>query len=161
MASSSTSPLAQPQKQQGISVLVYVGAVIVVLLLGGWLYFDRFAPKPVQDAQLTPEGKAYAGNLRLSDVGMKATDSFAGQTIVEIEGKIANAGDKPLESVEIYCVFADPYGQLILRRRLPIVSSKMGGLKPGETKPFRLPFDDIPESWNNEIPRLVIASVKF
>jgi hypothetical protein len=37
----------------------------------------------------------------------------------------------------------------------------MGGLKPGESKPFRLPFDDIPESWNNEIPRLVIASVQF
>jgi hypothetical protein len=140
---------------------VYVAAAIVVLGLAGWFYFDRFAPRPVQDAQLTPEGKAYAGSLHLSEVGMKATDSFAGQTIVEIEGKIANAGDKPLQSVEIYCVFADPYGQLILRRRLPIVSSKMGGLKPGETKPFRLPFDDIPESWNNEIPRLVIASVQF
>ncbi len=158
---SSSSPLAQPRKQQGISVQVYVIAAMVMLGLAGWIYFDRFAPKPGQDAQLTAEGKAYAGNLRLSDVGMKATDSFAGQTIVEVEGKIANAGDKPLESVEIYCVFADAYGQLILRRRLPIVSSKMGGLKPGETKPFRLPFDDIPESWNNEIPRLVIASVTF
>jgi hypothetical protein len=158
---SSSSPLARPQKRQGISVQVYVAAAIVLLGLGVWFYFDRFAPQPVQDAQLTAEGKAYAGNLHLSEVGMKATDSFAGQTIVEIEGKIANAGDKVLQSVEIYCVFADPYGQLILRRRLPIVRSNMGGLKPGETKPFRLPFDDIPESWNNEIPRLVIASVQF
>jgi hypothetical protein len=149
------------REKQGIGVQVYVAAVAVVLGLGVWLYFDRFAPKPNQDAQLTPEGKAYVQNLRLSDVGMKATDSYAGQTIVEIEGKIGNAGDRPLETVEIFCVFSDPYGQLILRRRLPIVGSKMGGLKPGETKPFRLPFDDIPQSWNNEIPRLVIASIQF
>ena len=157
---SSPSSLVRREKQ-GISVPMVVAAVVVVLGLGIWLYFDRFAPKPAQDAQLTAEGKAYVGNLRLSDVGMKATDSFAGQTIVEIEGKIGNAGPRAMETVEIYCVFSDPYGQLILRRRLPIVTAKMGGLKPGETKPFRLPFDDIPQSWNNEIPRLVIASIKF
>lgn len=157
---SSSSPLVRREKQ-GISVQMVVAACVVLLGLVVWFYFDRFAAKPIQDPPLTPEGKAYAENLRLSGVGMKATDSYAGQTIVEIEGKIGNIGARPLESVEIYCVFSDPYGQLILRRRLPIVSAKMGGLKPGETKPFRLPFDDIPQSWNNEIPRLVIASVKF
>jgi hypothetical protein len=80
---------------------------------------------------------------------------------VEIEGKIANAGDRPLDTVEIYCVFRDPYGQLVLRRRLAIVSPRMGGLKPGETKSFRLPFDDLPASWNQAMPQLVIAGVKF
>jgi hypothetical protein len=158
---SSSSPLTGREKQQGISVQVVVAAALVFAGLGVWFTYDHFAARPVQDAPLTAEGKAYVENLRLSEVGMKATDSYAGQTIVEIEGKIGNAGPRPLESVEIYCVFSDPYSQLILRRRLPIVSAKMGGLKPGETKPFRLPFDDIPQSWNNEIPRLVIASVKF
>lgn len=158
---SSPSSLAGRQKQGGISVQGYVVAALVVAGVGLWLYFDRFAPPPPQEAQLTPEGKAYVENLRLSGVAMKAADSYAGQTVVEIEGKIGNAGPRPLQTVEIYCVFSDPYGQLVLRRRLPIVSSKMGGLKPGETKPFRLPFDDIPPSWNNEIPRLVIASITF
>jgi hypothetical protein len=37
----------------------------------------------------------------------------------------------------------------------------MGGLKPGETKSFRLPFDNLPDSWNQGMPQLVIASVKF
>ena len=46
--------------------------------------------------------------------------------------------------MEIYCVFYDPYGQLVLRKRVPIVSARMGGLKPGETKSFRLPFDELP-----------------
>ena len=45
--------------------------------------------------------------------------------------------------------------------RVSIVSGRMGGLKPGETKTFRLPFDEIPESWNQALPQLVIAGVKF
>ena len=81
--------------------------------------------------------------------------------VVEIEGKIGNTGDRPLDVVEIYCMFYDTYGQMVLQPRVPIVSARMGGLKPGETKSFRLPFDEIPESWNQAMPQLVIAGVKF
>jgi hypothetical protein len=28
-------------------------------------------------------------------------------------------------------------------------------------RPFRLPFDDIPASWNNQMPQLVIARIGF
>jgi hypothetical protein len=34
-------------------------------------------------------------------------------------------------------------------------------LKPGESRDFRLPFDDIPGSWNNQMPQLVIARIEF
>jgi hypothetical protein len=58
-------------------------------------------------------------------------------------------------------VFYDGYGQMVLRKRVPIVSTRMGGLKPGEVKSFRLPFDEIPSSWNQQMPQLVIAGVNF
>jgi hypothetical protein len=58
-------------------------------------------------------------------------------------------------------VFQDYNGKAALRQRVPIVNIKMGGLKPGETKSFRLPFDNLPDSWNQAMPQLVIASVKF
>jgi hypothetical protein len=116
---------------------------------------------PAQEIALTPEAKAYVQKLKLDDVTMQATGSYIGQDIVEIEGKIGNAGERGLETVEIYCIFRDAYGQLVLRKRLPIVTSRMGGLKPGETKSFRLPFDELPTSWNQAMPQLVIAGVKF
>src|SRR5262245_37857679 len=92
------------------------------------------------ELELSAEAKDYvrSSGLQLADVEMKATDSYVGQTIVEINGKIGNTGARPIDVVDIYCVFRDTYGQLVLRRRLSIVSPKMGGLKPGETKPFRL-----------------------
>jgi hypothetical protein len=37
----------------------------------------------------------------------------------------------------------------------------MGDLGPGDTKSFRLAFDSIPESWNKQMPDLVIAQVVF
>jgi hypothetical protein len=144
----------------GSSVKLSVFVAMLAIAGGGYFYLARTSA-PVADAPLTPEGKAYIDNLRLSDVGMQANDTYVGQTLVEVQGKIGNAGSRGLEQVEIYCVFSDSNGQLVLRKRLPIVRARTGGLKPGETKSFRLPFDDIPPSWNQAIPRLVIASVKF
>ena len=138
-----------------------IAAAAALVGAGLWWYLEKSAPVSAPDAPLTAEGKAYVENLRLSDVGMKATDSYAGQTIVEIEGKIGNNGDRAIDVVEIYCAFYDANGHLVYKPRVPIVSARMGGLKPGETKSFRLPFDEIPDSWNQALPLLIIAGVKF
>jgi hypothetical protein len=141
--------------------LLYIAGAIALLGAGVWGYMEYGSRHPSGVIVLTPEAKAYARNLQLSDVEMKASENYFKQTVVEIDGKIANTGARPLDTVEIYCIFHDPYGQLVLRRRLPIVGGRIGGLKPGETKSFRLPFDDLPESWNQAMPQLVIAAVKF
>ncbi|MSV35000.1 MAG: hypothetical protein EXQ47_05300 [Bryobacterales bacterium] len=143
------------------SPLLYIGGVIALLGASIWGYTEYAARHSGSAMALTPEAKAYVRNLQLSDVEMKASENYFKQTVVEISGKIANAGDRPLASIEIYCIFHDPYGQLVLRQRLPIVGGRVGGLKPGEMKSFRLPFDDLPQSWNQAMPQLVIAAVKF
>jgi hypothetical protein len=141
-------------------VLMVIGLAAVVLLAAWYLFFRGGPPTP-EKPLLTPEAKAYVKHLALSDVEMKAKESYLKQAVVEITGKITNTGERPLKVVEINCVFFDPYGQVVLRQRVPIVSQRMGGLKPGEAKSFRLPFDDIPESWNQALPQLVIARIVF
>ena len=116
---------------------------------------------PQMPPTLTDQAKAYVRNLKLAGVEMKATDSLMGGQLVEILGKITNNGDRELKQVDLNCVFYDPYGQVILRQRSSIVRPKLGGLKPGETKPFRLPFDTIPQSWNQTMPQMVIAGILF
>ncbi len=107
------------------------------------------------------EAKAYIQSLGLGEVEMNAAESFGGQQLVEITGKVTNRGDRSLRKVDLNCVFYDPYGQVVLRETVPIVRSDRGGLKPGETKPFRLPFDNIPSSWNQSMPSMVMAGVVF
>lgn len=142
--------------------MAVVIGVVLVLGAAGFFFLDRASrqPPPPPPA-LTADAKAYVRNLKLSDVQMQAHEDYFKQQIVEITGTIANAGDRPLQVVDINCVFYDPYGQVVLRQRVPIVSRKAGGLAPGASKPFRLPFDTLPESWNNQMPQLVIAAIEF
>jgi hypothetical protein len=131
---------------------------IAVFALSAWR-----GNRPAPDLPLSDDAKAYVHNqfLQLEDVSMKATESYVKQNLVEIEGKIGNAGDRTVDVVEVYCYFRDASGQAVYRPRVAIVSTGMGGLKPGEMKSFRLPFDEVPQSWNQSMPQLVIAAVKF
>jgi hypothetical protein len=131
---------------------------VAVVLAGGLLWFVS-RPKPAGGAApISADAKAYVHNLRLSGVSMKATESYVGQTVTEIQGQIANAGGRAIRRAEVTCVFYNSYGEVILRERVPIVAA---GLKPGETRAFRLPFDDIPGGWNRQMPQLVIAGIEF
>lgn len=139
-------------------------AILVLVAIGGGVFFflERASRQPPPSPPpLTGDAKAYVRNLRLLDVEMKAHESYLKQSVVEIVGKIGNEGDRILDLVEINCVFYDAYGQVVLRERVPIVSRKMGKLAPGEIKNFRLAFDNVPESWNQAVPSLVIARIDF
>jgi hypothetical protein len=152
--------IATEQKSVPVSVLVV--ALVVILGAGFFLYLDRASRRPPPaPAPLTAAAKAYVHSLQLMDVDMQKHESYMKQAVVEITGKIGNNGDRQLRVVEINCVFYDPYGQLVLRERVPIVSQKIGGLAPGEIKNFRLAFDNIPDSWNQALPQLVIAQIVF
>lgn len=141
---------------------LFLLSLVVALGAGLWFFFLRGPSTPPQPAGLTPEAKAYVRNLGLSEVAMQAKESYMKNTLLEITGKLSNKGGRPLRLVEITCIFTDPYGQPLLRQRVPIVRrSAAGPLKPGETRTFRLPFDNVPEGWNQTLPQLVIANIEF
>ena len=153
---------ATPKKKVSIPPLAIVIVLVLAAGLAGFLYLERAAKQPPPaPPPLTAEARLYVRYLKLSGVEMKAHESYLKQSVVEITGSIENAGNRKLNLVEIRCVFYDAYGQVVLRERVPIVSTKTGGVTPGETKTFRLPFDNIPESWNQMMPQLVIARIDF
>jgi len=137
--------------------------LVLAVLLGGVYAFLALRPvPPISQITLTPDAKAYVRSLKLSEVEMKAAESYMKNTLVEILGKITNNGDRTLRSVEINCIFYDAYGQVVLRERVPIVRIKDGPVfKPGDSRSFRLPFDSLPATWNQGMPQLVIARIEF
>jgi hypothetical protein len=142
--------------------MAIVIGLVLALGIGGFFYLDRAAKKPPPARPpLTGEARAYARNLKLTDVEMKAHESYLKQSVVEIVGNIQNLGDRVVKTVEINCVFYDAYGQVVLRERVPIVSPRIGAVSPREIKPFRLPFDNVPEGWNQVMPQLVMAGIEF
>lgn len=144
---------------RSVSVPVVVVVALLPILAGLIWYANKRASEPVPPPGVaTADAKAYVANLKLSGVEMKATENFAGGSVVEIVGKISNAGDRSIASVELSCIFYDVSGLVVLKERIPIVRTT---LAPGETKPFRLPFEGVPQSWNQALPSLVIAQIVF
>ncbi len=138
-----------------------VGATAAVVLLAGILFY---LSRPVQNGPPPPvsgEAKTYVSKLELSDVSIQATENFMKQRVVEIEGKIANQGNRELYGIDVYCLFYDVSGHEIHRERVPVLKGKGAPLRPGESRSFRLPFDALPEGWNQAMPRLVIAGINF
>jgi hypothetical protein len=144
------------------SPLIVIVPLLLALVGGAFWWLDyQSRHQASQRPTLTVEARAYLKYLALSDVSMQANESYLKQEVVEINGKIANKGDRQVKLVEINCVFHDAYGQVVLRERVVIAGKKTGDLRPGDTKDFRLAFDSIPQSWNKQMPDLVIAQILF
>jgi hypothetical protein len=136
------SAALNPSKRKRASLppaALIAGAVLAVGVAGFW-YLGRPGP-PKEQAPLTGPAKAYVRSLKLGNVDMQAHESYLKQSIVEITGNLGNTGDRILKSVEINCVFYDPYGKLLLRpapwRRArpspsawPSIMSPKAGIKP-------------------------------
>jgi hypothetical protein len=133
-----------------------------VLILGafGWLTFGP-GPAPPPPPKLTPEARAYLPSLALSNVRMQAAESYVQSRLVEILGDIANNGARTVRMAEVTCVFRNYSGEEVARERAFVVGGRSGPLAPGQTKTFRLPFDTIPDSWNQAMPTLIVAQIQF
>jgi hypothetical protein len=145
-----------------ISPASIVIGLAMILILGAfsWLTFGP-KPAPPPPPVLTEEAKQYLNNLALSNVHMQAAESMVNQRVVEILGDITNKGDRTVRLAEVTCVFDDYYGKELKRERVAIVGKTTGPLTPGVSKPFRLAFDDLADSWNQALPKLVIAQIQF
>jgi hypothetical protein len=168
-----------PKKKFTIPPMAIVAGVVVLVGAGGFLYLDRASKQmPAGPAPPTAEARAYAKNLRfvaddginLENPKMESHESYLKQSIVEISGNILNSGERQVDSVEITWLFKEPgavmpdgqlYQEVIWRERTPLVTKKMGGLAPGQFRHFRVSFDNIPDSWNQAMPSLVIAGIEF
>ena len=170
---------AVEQKKFTIPPMAIVAGFVVLLGAVGFLYLDRLSKQtPAGPPPPTAEARAYAKNLRfvaddgvnLENPKMESHESYLQQSIVEITGNIMNAGDRPVNSVDVTWIFYEPgavmpdghlYQEIILRKRASLVTKKMGGLAPGQFRHFSVSFDDIPDTWNQAMPQLVIAGIEF
>ena len=150
------------RRASGPAAPLLVLGVLVLLAggVGGYFWWQRQQPLPL-GPQLTEEARQYLPHLDLADVEMTAEDDFLEQTLVTIEGKIINQGDRTLTLIEVECVFREPNGIEIAREPRAIAGRRSGPLAPGGTQSFRLAFDAVPPDWNQVMPDLFISQIRF
>jgi hypothetical protein len=161
-------PSANPTTEQPESSLrpILVGIVIVGIVVGMLAFIFRAEEKkPVAPP-------AYAANLKFSDMKTSAAQNFVGATVSYIDGVITNTGDKSVIHAAVQVTFKDDMGQTAQREELPLRVLRTGGpydeavdfnvspLEPGQSKPFRLTFENISAQWNHAYPDLQITQVR-
>lgn len=144
---------------------ILIGIVIVAAVIGILVFILRSAQKP------PAEPPAYAASLRFSDLKASAAENFVGATVSYLDGSLTNTGDKTVIHAVVEVTFKDDMGQMAQREELPIHVLRTGGpydeavdlnvspLLPGQSKPFRLTFENISAQWNHAYPDLKVTQV--
>lgn len=136
-----------------------VTLVAVVAVAAALIFLSRPAPK--QPTGPSAAALAYLPYLHIADVKMNAAENLVQQQVVYVNGVLQNSGNRRLERVDVYCIFSGIDGKEIYRERVSLLRASGKPLGPGQSRPFQLPFDEIPDGWNQTPPRLQIAQIRF
>ncbi len=169
----SQDPTKEPRS---IVPWLIAGAVVVIILLV-LLFAGRHAAS--SNAALSNPGgaglapaDAYAASLPLSNVKMSESSSLSGAKQTYIDGDITNRGDKILTGVTVQVAFRDFTNQIsqketmrldLIRTHTPYTDTEpvsAAPIGPGQTREFRLIFDHVTSSWNQQYPEVRVIAVE-
>ena len=161
----SVNPNPMTEPEPSILRPILIGIVIVGIVVGALVLILR-------SQQTKPAAPpAYAANLQFSDLKASAAQNFVGATVSYLDGNLTNTGDKTVAHAVVQITFKDDLGQTAQREELPLHVLRSGGpydeavdlslspLAPGQSKPFRLTFENISAQWNHAYPDLQITQV--
>jgi hypothetical protein len=110
--------------------------------------------------------------LAISNLQMSEAANFAGGKVTYVDGTITNKGDKIVTGVTVVVTFHNDIGEppqitpmplTLIRTREPYVdieSVSAEPLKPGDSHDFRLIFDHVSPTWNQQFPTIQPAHIQ-
>lgn len=148
-----------------------IAGAIVLVVLGAVVFLGRRSqPANPGGAGLAPPDP-YAASLPVTHLQMSQASSVAGSQSTYVDGQIANQGSKTVTAITVQVAFhgfTNPIAQKdtlplsLIRTRQPYVDTQpvsAAPLAPGQTREFRLIFENIPQDWNQNYPEIRIISV--
>jgi len=160
-------PNANPTNEPEQSSLrpILIGVALVAVIVG-------IIALVLRSEQTKPVGPpSYAANLKFSDLKVSAAENFVGASVNYLDGTITNTGNQTVVHAVVQVTFKDEMGQMAQREEMPIHVLRTGGpydeavdltmssLGPGQSKPFRLTFENISAQWNRAYPDMQVMQV--
>ena len=144
-----------------------VAILVAGLLLAAIIAYMPRSPKPATPppAAATIPDQPFLDELQLTQLNV-STSPVGGQ--IYVLGQLQNTGNHEITGITVDAVFHDQAGAVIQRQTRPLsamaatdassVSSFADNpLKPNTQRNFRAAFDNIPASWNHQLPELRIV----
>jgi len=114
--------------------------------------------RPTKSAP-TPEEKAYLQNIQITPGRVEAAQNFLQHTVTTLHATVTNNGKKTVLYLEVSLTFSDIEGKPVQQTKAFPISDGTLPLKPGETRPFHVSFDQVPAAWNQAPPRVAPVRV--
>jgi hypothetical protein len=169
--------LSQQKAPEGRSWLPWVIAGVVVVAVLVWFLVsghrqrvEQLAAQQADIASQTPD--PYAAQLSTGNLQMSEASNFTGSKVTYLDGTITNKGSKTVSAVNVVVTFHNDIGEppqqtpmplTLIRTREPYVDIEPVSaepLKPGESHDFRLIFDHISPTWNQQFPTIQVKRVE-
>ncbi|MGA2569789.1 MAG: DUF2393 family protein [Terracidiphilus sp.] len=145
-------------------------AVVLIVAIGSFWYFGHRRTAPAVTPISAPTDP-YASNLAIGDLHMSESANLAGGKSTYLDGQIANNGGRTVTGISAQVLFRDPAREVawnmtqpmtLIRTREPYIDVEpvsAAPLKPGDSREFRLIFDNVPQDWDGAFPEIRIIHV--
>lgn len=157
-------PTKAPQSVGGGRNPFLISFVVIVAGVGSYFLLFRNASPPSQSSvhlSFGAQEQAYAPNVHLGNFKMQEATNFLNQDVKILLGDVLNAGDTTVLGIDATVEYRDGLDQIALREKRSILPSTPEGLKPGQVVHFELSFDHVPNSWNYQMPKVMISGLKL
>ena len=146
-----------------ITTAIAVAVLVAVL---------RYLPPVPKNAQAHAEPvsiEALTDDLQLGSLQM--SQAVAGEALY-LDGVVKNAGTELVTGATVQVEFRDMQGKVVGSVQKPIVGMSHGGtdlvrnefarnpIRPNEMRFFRVAVEQVPPTWNHEVPELKIVEVR-
>ena len=105
------------------------------------------------------EAESYKSKIELTHIGLAKGESFLGDHVYYIEGKVKNLGNRVVQRIELTFYFKDSLNQVVLKESRKALEYKGGGLEPQQSNNFQVAFEHLPKDWNHIIPDVEVNKI--
>lgn len=141
---------------------ILLSTALLAVALGGfvlWMHSRSTATPP--RPPLTAEARGYFGQIEITGVRMSVASNFLGSTLYYLDAQMTNKGLHAITRLDLYLEFFDAYHQVVYHQTAQALSAAKPALKPGETRPLHLTFENMPGDWNQAAPGIQVSYLMF
>ncbi|MGE5111749.1 MAG: hypothetical protein ACM3JB_12885 [Acidobacteriaceae bacterium] len=160
----------RPEKpKSGVSGTAWA-LIVGALLLAAIIYFMPRSPKAGVSNKPGAEVPQQPTNGQVQLEGLKIVSSPTSSSL-NLQGLMSNHGQQVINGLNMDVIFHGDNGAVVHSERVKVVGLQpqeshfnevdltQDPLRPGDTRPFRITVDRVPQGWNHQMPEVKIALV--
>lgn len=149
--------MAENQTPLFSSLRIIIPIIVVLLLVTSTGCGQKVSDSSSQAT--AAEEESYKSKIELTHIGLAKGESFLGDHVYYIEGKVKNLGNRVVQRIELTFSFKDNLNQVVLKESRKALEYKGGGLEPQQSNNFQVAFEHLPKDWNRIIPDVEVNKI--